>query len=78
MSHPYLMIKILSEKKKFPVSCTHGRMCAFGRYAPEIKKLLPYLSSFIEPDESEPAVIKNAEFPLPISFSLNLAFHGHI
>ena len=38
MSHPYLMIKILSEKKKIPVSCTHGRMCAFGRYAPEIKK----------------------------------------
>ena len=60
MSHPYLMIKILSEKKKIPVSCTHGRMCAFGRYAPEIKKLLPYLSSFMEPDESEPAVIKNA------------------
>ena len=66
MSHPYLMIKILSEKKKAPVRtgvCAH-----FGRYAPEIKKLLPYLSSFMEPDESEPAVIKNAGISITYFF----------
>ena len=58
MSHPYLMIKILSEKKKNS-SLLYAR--AYVRiWTPEIKKLLPYLSSFMEPDESEPAVIKNA------------------
>ena len=43
INYPDLMIKTFSENKNicFPdFTCTHGRMCAYGRYAPEFVDLI--------------------------------------